>query len=151
MRRQHHATGKTQLRGDGVEVIDPRRKGTAAGRALGVAHPKLINRDDSPAWVGTGQKSAPQIRPGRVAVHTQQRSRLCCDAVVEHVPGAQHPFGVDGLDQPGPGGVDAGHSAELWGNGGLGEQAVDHQTISAYEVFSPDPMPSNRIRSAARS
>ena len=151
MRRQHDSTGDAQLRGDGIEVVDPRGKGTGHRRSLGVAHAKLINRYYSPAWVCAGQKPAPQIRPGRVAMHAEQRSLLWWDVVVEHVPGAQHSFGVDGLDQPRPGRVDSGHTVELCHNAGHGDRFFDHQTISAYEVLRPEPMPSNRIRSSVRS
>ncbi len=61
---------------------------------------------------------------------TQQRSGFRRHAVVEHVPGARHAFGVDGWNQPGPSRVDSRHSADLC-DAGWGEQAVDHQTISA--------------------
>ena len=43
-----------------------------------------------------------------------------------------------------------GHSADLC-DAGRGEQTVAHQTISAYEVFRPEPMPSNKILSSACS
>ena len=124
VRRQHHATGDSQLRGDGVEVIDPGSKGTGEARSLGVAHPKLVNRDDSPARVRAGQKPAPQIGPRRIAVHAEQGSHFWRDAVVEHVPGARHPFGVDGLDQSGPGRVDSRHSADLCDQAGLASRRL---------------------------
>ena len=151
MRRQYYATGDAQFHSQGVKIIYTCREGTWAARAVGVAHTKLVDRHDSPLWVGASQEATPQIRPGRVAVHAEESSLPWCDAVVEHMPGPRNPFGVDGLDQPGPGRVHSWHSLKPGSMIGRHDRIVDHQTISAYEVFSPDPMPSNRIRSAARS
>ena len=148
---QHNRTGDSQFRGDGIEVIDPRRKEPRRPQPLGIAHSELVNRDNPPACVRASQKATPQIGPSRIAVHAKKRSYLWLDPVVEHVPGAQHAFGVDRLDQFRPSRIEVGHPTDVCRDAGRGDQLVDHQTISAYEVFSPDPMPINRMRSAARS
>src|SRR4029450_1715285 len=100
MCHQHYSTGDSQLRADGGEVIDPSRKRTRPPRSLGVTHPKLVDRDNAPARIRRCQEPSPQIGPSRVAVQAEQRSHLWHYAVVEHVPGAQHAFRIDGVDQP---------------------------------------------------
>jgi hypothetical protein len=43
--------------------------------------------------------------------------------------------------------IDVGHAVQCTGDLVSEQWARAHQMISAYEVFSPEPMPSNKIRS----
>ena len=95
--------------------------------ALGVAHAELIRRDHPPARRRGGQQPAPQVAPGRVAVHAQQGAdRLAArrlgrvqESSTWKVRGTPSASAI--VDQPGPRRVEAraGRPAAAWPAGAV--------------------------------
>ena len=100
-----------------------------------------------------GEEAPPQVGPGRVAVHAEHGAAVGSTPLSRRcqrrgIPSASATS--TRRDQAGSrSGSPAGRSRERCGARSR-VRAGTHQAISAYEVFSPEPIPSSSTRSPAR-
>ena len=134
-----HRTGDLHRLGQLTQVVDPLRQSPYPATALGEPHLELID-GDHPNPVGRrADEVAVQVRPRRVAVHTQHGQLRVRHLVVEHVPGSPDPVGDRHVDQPRPARLEAGQTAG-W-EAGVRRGRLGHHCSSSTPAFSPDPIP----------
>src|SRR6185312_2310974 len=135
--------------GQVAQVRDPVFEPAESPGAFGEPHVQLVDGDHAPRLCGVagrGQQGAPEVGPGRVAVHAQQGAGRFDSAfgqlraVVQKVPGVGaagriHRGGGGHADAAGPGRV---HSRP---EGGV------YHAISIMVVFRPEPTPMQSTRS----
>ena len=107
-------------------------------------HAGLVHGHHPPPRRRLGHKVLPDVRPRGIAVGAHQRATHRIGAIVEDVPSHGGAVGGREVHQARPRRIQA-PVPHLGGGGPVG--LGDHQTSSAMEQFSPDPMPHNRIRS----
>ena len=141
---QDHGSGDPEGLHHVAEITDPRGVGTQC-RPFGIAHAELIDRDHAIPIARRREHTAPQVRPGRVAVHADDRRSRCLGRALEHVPAPTGAVVPHHVDEAGPRRVDSPAAPLRMGRRRRGR----HHTISVKLVFSPDPMPMHNTRSPA--
>ena len=107
-RRRPPAQSMPSAVGQPTEVVDPLGQRPRPVQAFRPAHAELVGRDHPPAGRGGGQEPAPQVGPGRVAVHAEQRAGRRARTPLSSTCQVAGPVGVDTSTSARPGRVQAG-------------------------------------------
>ena len=134
-----HGPGQVESVGQGTQVVNTPVEAAHRAGALGIPHVELIHGDHANSWWSLGDQISPKIRPGRVAVDTEQRMGRIRDSVVEDVPRAAGYVEFWCFNKPRPPRIEAGEFAG-WQDGGC-NRASCHQRSSITAVLMPEPMP----------
>jgi hypothetical protein len=107
-----------ELVGERLQVVEPDGQRARDARAFGEAHVELVDGDHAPGRprripLGARQRlrrdAPPQVRPGRVAVHAQDRAGDGCARGREPLPRVDEvPAAPAGAHDARPGGIEAG-------------------------------------------
>jgi hypothetical protein len=152
MRCRDHRPGDVECVDEVGKVVDPLCEAPPLG-SLGQAHAQLVDGDDAVAIGKLGEEAAPRERPGRVAVHAQDRAcgRLRRMTGVEHVPAVALTTRCH-IDKPRPRGIDP-ECPPLVGRWRRrlrvrpGSTHRRHQSSSVKLMFRPEPTPMHSTRS----